>query len=1299
MIISFTVICMQIIVIVLLLTTLYRPIAMSSTCNSFNTICGFSVLQWNCNGIIAHQNEFRRHLELNPHKYDIICLQETFLKPGKNFSVPGYVTVRQDRLEHSKGGLLTMIKENIVFAQSTSACFTVNAGSVSPVEFIVIEVKLCKLKFKIVNIYIPPDRETTEKEIAFLFGSQTLIIGDLNAKSKMWGSPVSDGRGLMLEDLIDKYDAAVLNTGQATYQHHSGSVSHLDVAIVDNATAAVSQWSVLNNTMGSDHCPTVVSIYDRKLYLESDGPARFKLSKADWRKFKGVCNDTITAGLVSNTENIDSINKNITKAIISAAEHSIPISNPGRHKTKHVPLPFWNETCKLAVYERNCARNKLKRKSTPENIENYRRLKGQAQRVIKNTSSEYWHSYCETLNRTSNLSAVWSMAKKMNGVTSHRKICSIEYDGKIVETDEEKANIFAKNFAKISSDENYDSWFKIHKAQVEKDKQNAPTAGSRICTKLDELASSLNDEFNLCELRRAIKETKKHSTPGDDNISYEMLQHLSKRSLSVLLLMYNKVWQDGVFPAVWRHSIIKPVLKSGKPQQKISSYRPISLTSVLGKIMEKIVTTRLSYYVEKKDLLTNVQTGFRKGKSTVDQLIRLQDTINKYNNNKGYTVAVFIDFQSAYDMLWHNGLFVKLGKMGITDRSLTYIKNFLSNRTLQVRVGDKLSSSFVVKNGTPQGSIISPLLFLVMINDLPDDITQTETSLFADDSCLFTSGRRLDVILRKMQDSLDKLKAWCDVNGFKISMDKTVAVLFTCRRDAINARLKIGDNCVAVENKAKFLGLIFDSKLTWNQHVSYIVDKCKKRLNLLRAVSGNKWGASKKTLLLIYRSLIRSVIEYGSIAYDSMGEVNKRKLDSIQSQALRIVCGAVRGTATAALQVDAGEPPLQIRRLQQQIQYAAKVRCDEHHPASSVFKPHWTDRSRKYTINTNPIRNKVAEFFSENSMIKWEDKKLPSCPPWRRKDFKVDTSLSKVGSKHENPIALRNVTKDHIHRHENDLQIYTDASKTSDCTSAAFFIPEFDVKLAVLLPKDLSIFSAELIAIMMALDWVLESCNQYNIVKDIALFSDSLSSLIAIKTDNSASGSNTINEIHDIVDKLKVNIKLIWVPSHLDIVGNEMADRLARSAVENDSVFIDAPLALKELHTKVQDYVIIKWQNLWSVCDTGKFYREIEPHVSLCIKYENKSRKKETTLTRLRLGICLINEYLKKINVVSSDKCQECCSCIETVSHFLLGCPNSPLCDKVLDACARLNVIPELKYVLSDNDILNVIYKNIKRKI
>jgi len=113
----------------------------------------------------------------------------------------------------------------------------------------------------------------------------------------------------------------------------------------------------------------------------------------------------------------------------------------------------------------------------------------------------------------------------------------------------------------------------------------------------------------------------------------------------------------------------------------------------------------------------------------------------------------------------------------------------------------------------------------------------------------------------------------------------------------------------------------------------------------MRAVVGSKWGASKKVLLIIYRSLIRSILDYGAIALDSMTDRNKERLDSIQAQALRIACGAVRGTAT--LQVEMGEPPLQIRRLQLQLQYAVKVKALKDHPAKKVFEPHWTAKYKK----------------------------------------------------------------------------------------------------------------------------------------------------------------------------------------------------------------------------------------------------------------------------------------------------------------------------------------------------------------
>ena len=388
-------------------------------------------------------------------------------------------------------------------------------------------------------------------------------------------------------------------------------------------------------------------------------------------------------------------------------------------------------------------------------------------------------------------------------------------------------------------------------------------------------------------------------------------------------------------------------------------------------------------------------------------------------------------------------------------------------------------------------------------------------------------------------------------------------------------------------------------------------------------------GSQQETLLVVYRGLIRSVIEYGSIAYDSMGDENKRKLNSIQTQALRIMCGAVHGTAAAALQVDTGEPPLQIRRLQQQIQYAAKVKNDDNHPANSVFKPRWTDRSKKYTANTDPIRNKVNEFFRQNSSLNWQIPTLPSRAPWRRKEIKVDLSISQAGKRMETVNSLARMQMD---KYKNCLEIYTDASKTTEgVTSAAFFIPALNVTSAVRLPDKLSIYSAELLAIKLSLEFVSEYSLSSNAGDGIVIFSDSLSSLTAIKTAKYVCRPNTLNGIYDIVDNLDADVKMVWIPSHLGIARNETADNLAQLDTMYNTADIESCLELRDMHVHIQNFILAKWQAMWQSCPTGKFYKKIEPNVSFRIKYENQVRAKETSVTRLHLGFCCTNEYLYKI--------------------------------------------------------------------
>ena len=228
---------------------------------------------------------------------------------------------------------------------------------------------------------------------------------------------------------------------------------------------------------------------------------------------------------------------------------------------------------------------------------------------------------------------------------------------------------------------------------------------------------ALNTPFDLSELNSALKKVGR-STPGRDGICYVMLEKLTDKGKEVVLGLINKVWVEGVIPAEWKLSVIIPIRKPGKDATMPSNYRPIALTSQLGKIMERMVNDRLVYWLEMRNILYSYQTGFRQRRGTMDPVVTLEESIRKAQVNKETILAVFFDIEKAYDMVWREGLLIKLRQMGIKGRMFQWVKDFLSGRRIMVKINEELSSEYMVENGTPQGSIISPILFLIMINDV-----------------------------------------------------------------------------------------------------------------------------------------------------------------------------------------------------------------------------------------------------------------------------------------------------------------------------------------------------------------------------------------------------------------------------------------------------------------------------------------------------------------------------------------------------------------------------------------------------
>jgi len=1241
------------------------------------------LLQWNCNGLRSHQNELR-NLLASRTDIDVICLEETFLKPANNYSLPGYQIIRKDRTGARKGGLLIAVREGISYTQ-------LDIGG-DGYDSMAVKISTRSGQIVVVNAYMQPDKPAAKKELNKLFQQQrTIITGDLNAHNPLWGSPSTNPAGCSLEQLVDTHDYVVLNTGQPTRLHYNGNMSHLDVTLVSRSLGAISTWSVLNNSLGSDHLPTVITVGEQP-DVDDDAAPRYKLSTANWPRFKEQCRQLITPDLI--TLDVAQSATRIMETINAAAELSIKRTRPGRKDKKRCkPLPYWNDDIKAAIKARNTARNKMSRSKEPADCSNYRRLKGRCQQVIKSTAKQHWHDYCSTLQSSTRLSSVWSMARRMNGVNSCKTVPTLTAGGIDFTTNEKKAELFADTFAAISSNSNCSIRFQQQKQQVVADHRNLLENDAPVPDPADD---ELNEPFALHELQSAISKAKRNKAPGEDSIAYEMLQHLPKRALDVILQLYNNIWSAGSIPDAFKHAIILPIPKPSKNPHEPSSYRPICLNSTIEKIMERLITDRLTYHLERHNKLTNAQTGFRKGRSTIEQIIKLQNEISRNLANNRVTLGIFIDFERAFDMIWKDGLLIKLKKMGISGNLYRWIDSFMSDRTFQVRVGASLSSRRKLDNGTPQGSPLSPLLFLIMINDLPEQLPDVEVSLFADDSAIYKSSgkKQLDQTTDKLQRSLDAVQAWCDKWGFKMSATKTVCVLFA-KDSRLKTRMKpivVNNTAIKVEKAAKFLGVYFDERLTWRQHFDYVVKKCKARLNLMRSVSGSSWGASRASLMLIYRALIRSVLDYGAIAFDSATEAQKRRLDVIQSQALRIATGAMTSTSLSALQVETGEPPLQIRRLGQQIKYAVKVTAAPGHPAASVVVPDWKVDRGHYKPGTEPLVAKVADFMETHQVICQEPKQIRR-PPWTLKRPKIDIELADVISKKDSEIIAKSASLEKIASYNNHLQIYTDGSKTENgIVAAAFRVPEVDESHSVRLNDHVTIYAAEMTALTMALQW-LQSTNQH---RRAAVFSDSLSSLMSLKSGESRSRPNLQSTLMEICDAITSDITIIWIPGHSGLRHNEEVDTLAKAATRRKDVDLDIGYEQQDISNAVEEYCNARWQQQWTANIKGRHLHAIQPKITRTMTHSCSSRQQETSTARLRLGKCRLNSYLHQLRQHNTGLCDNC-RVPETVEHYVMECPSSKPRKALQQHCRNKGIHFRLPTILADDEMLQILYGSLDR--
>lgn len=219
------------------------------------------------------------------------------------------------------------------------------------------------------------------------------------------------------------------------------------------------------------------------------------------------------------------------------------------------------------------------------------------------------------------------------------------------------------------------------------------------------------------EFNSAFSSTTETSS-GNDQITYSMIKHAHPTMVQRILNLFNFIFLENTFPSSWKIAIIIPIPKPGKDPTNPTNYRPISLTSCLCKLMEKIINVRLVWYLERNKLINKMQSSFRNNRSTTDQLTELESDIQNAISHKEDTIVIMFDLQKAYDTARRHGVLMKMHKYGLGGNLPKFVNNFINDRKIQVRVGKALSNVVELQQGIPQGSVLSCTCFMIAINDI-----------------------------------------------------------------------------------------------------------------------------------------------------------------------------------------------------------------------------------------------------------------------------------------------------------------------------------------------------------------------------------------------------------------------------------------------------------------------------------------------------------------------------------------------------------------------------------------------------
>ena len=654
----------------------------TSSSASFPVFNGnFSVVHYNVQSV-QHKLDI---IEPEFANFSLVSLTETWLNESiinqdlmlNNFQVP----FRRDRVGDSHGGILVYVKDGIPCKRRTDL-------ELITIECIWVEVNVRNKRVLVGTFYRPPNSlplilSDIENSIGLAVDtgiSDIVILGDFNLNMLVTQSQRK------INDLCQQYGLIQLINEATNFTESSAST--IDLIMVSNINS-VDISGVGEPFLMQDiryHCPTfcifkfkkhIVKPFSRKIWLYDHGnynDLRQMISDYNW--------DSVRNDDVNEYANC------FSKTLLSLAEQCFP--------TKHVTirprdLPWINNTIRRLIRKRNRLYKKYKKDRTILNYDEFKQARNEVTSNLRKAKKDYTDSLANKL-KTSSLSSrdYWKTLKSFIKPSNSVTIPPLLHENTYVADSDEKANLLNSYFVEQTVlDE--------HLANLpEPDNTNDPTLNNIV--------------FSPTEVKDILYSLKLGKATGQDNINNRILKEAALPLANPLCDLFNYSMSKSICPNIWKEANVSPIYKKDDPSL-VSNYRPISLLSAVGKVMEKVKHKHMFNFLQDHEVLTRLQSGFVPGDSTANQLVDIYNTFCKALDDGKEVRAVFCDISKAFDRVWHKGLLFKLKQVGIGSTLLQWIANYLLNRKQRVLIPGGSSDWLPIGAGVPQGSILGPLLF------------------------------------------------------------------------------------------------------------------------------------------------------------------------------------------------------------------------------------------------------------------------------------------------------------------------------------------------------------------------------------------------------------------------------------------------------------------------------------------------------------------------------------------------------------------------------------------------------------